>query len=101
LHMLHGHTLAHALLAVHSSPTLAAGQRWLLTDGRVYDWWDLDAAWGSPATHGKWVRELMREEGVRALPRDHGRLGRCLDSREFWETFGGEGVVRLERRGEE
>jgi uncharacterized membrane-anchored protein len=36
----------------------------------VYDWWDLVAVWESPSTHGKWVRELMREEGVRALPRD-------------------------------
>jgi hypothetical protein len=87
--MLHGHTLAHAFLPIHFSPTLASGQRWLLTDGHVYDWGDL----GSPATHGKWVRELMREEGLRALPRDHDRLGRCLYSREFWETFGGEGVV--------
>lgn len=40
--------------------------------------------------HGKvltWVRECMREENVRALPRDMQLLGRCYDSREFWDTF--------------
>jgi hypothetical protein len=41
------------------------------------------------------------EGGVRALPRGQAALGRYLDSREFWETFRGEGVVRLERGGEE
>jgi hypothetical protein len=79
----YSHTLAHTLLSIHFSPSLASGQRWLLTDGRIYDLWDLVVAWGSPATNGKWVRELPREEGVRALPRDHERLRRCLDSREF------------------
>ncbi|KAJ8483293.1 hypothetical protein ONZ45_g14642 [Pleurotus djamor] len=28
----------------------AGGERWLITDGRVYDWWDLIAAWGAPST---------------------------------------------------
>jgi hypothetical protein len=35
-----------------------------------------------------WVVELMREEGVRALPRSMEVLGRCYDTREFWEAFG-------------
>ena len=84
----------------------------MLTDGFVYDWWALMGGWAdvdgtdsSPAAGGKegedgkkvdrkpadtakWVYELMREEDVRALPRSFDVLGRCYDSREFWETFG-------------
>ncbi|KAL0959338.1 hypothetical protein HGRIS_014599 [Hohenbuehelia grisea] len=116
IHMIHGHDVARAILAVHSQFPKASGQRWLLTDGRVYDWWDLASAWGaSPpssvtvdsvngldssngvtertsaeATKGPpaWVLELMLESGVRALPRDTALLGRALDSREFWREFG-------------
>ncbi|KAJ6507687.1 hypothetical protein C8R47DRAFT_1099268 [Mycena vitilis] len=87
LHLIHGLDLARAILAVHSSFDKAAGQRWLLTDGRVYDWWDLAYAWGAegPST---WVRELLREENVRVLPRNTELLGRILDSRDFWDDFG-------------
>ncbi|KAG6845252.1 hypothetical protein H0H87_011987 [Tephrocybe sp. NHM501043] len=96
IHLIHGLDVARAVLAVHGDWEKAAGQRWILTDGRVYDWWDLASAWGSPSSGGgiergpyaKWVRELMNEENVRALPRDIGYLGRALDSREFWFTFG-------------
>lgn len=38
--------------------------------------------------HIEWVRELMLEEGVRALPRSMEQLGRAYDSREFWEKMG-------------
>ncbi|KAG5652995.1 hypothetical protein H0H81_002820 [Sphagnurus paluster] len=129
VHMIHGIDVARAILAVHNDFAKAAGQRWILTDTRVYDWWDLASAWGVPAPppqtavpavegqvvlasenvkakgegegerkeeeeeeargpHARWVRELMREQGVRALPRDVGVLGRALDGREFWEVFG-------------
>ena len=36
----------------------------------------------------RWVGELMREQEVRALPRSMELLGRCYDTREFWETIG-------------
>ena len=90
---------------MHRNKTLAAGKRWLLTDGRVYDWWDLASAWGDSGTsrlepqassgaghklsgnQPTWVRELMQEHGVHALPRSPEELGRCLDSRDFWQTF--------------
>ena len=88
--MIHGLDVARAVLAVHAHMALAAGQRWLLTDGRVYDWWDLASAWGDssvlaapapgadsdselaladapPGPQPVWVRELMAEAGVRAL----------------------------------
>ncbi|KAF9459974.1 hypothetical protein BDZ94DRAFT_1311931 [Collybia nuda] len=114
IHMLHGTDLARAILAVHSNFSKASGERWLITDGRVYDWWDLASAWGAPTViddsehrregdavrgpHARWVQELMKESGVRALPRDVEALGRALDSREFWEVFGLSPIkARLER----
>ncbi|KAJ3996549.1 hypothetical protein F5050DRAFT_82990 [Lentinula boryana] len=97
IHLIHGLDVARAIVAVHNDFSRAVGQRWLLTDGRVYDWWDLASAWGSGPLDGTdpedrgpqavWVRELMRETGVQALPRSSEILGRALDSREFWETF--------------
>lgn len=79
-----------------------------------YDWWDLASAWGNGGAASKeikgpqaqvnyllyvdvfgsflimekWVGELMDENGIRALPRSPETLGRALDSREFWYTFG-------------
>ena len=37
--------------------------------------------------HARWVRELMREFGVRALPRNVEALGRAFDSSHFWSTL--------------
>jgi hypothetical protein len=93
--LIHGHDLARAILVVHEHPQIAAGQRWLLTDIRVYDWWDLAAAWDDGKSldasdnpqRARWVQELMAERAVRALPRPVEMLGRAMDSREFWETF--------------
>ncbi|KAJ7683684.1 hypothetical protein B0H17DRAFT_1014173 [Mycena rosella] len=87
LHIIHGLDLARAIIAVHSNFAKAAGQRWLITDGRVYDWWDLASAWGCDGP-SVWVRELMSEENVRVLPRNTESLGRILDSRDFWYEFG-------------
>lgn len=108
IHMIHGIDVARAILAVHDNFSKAQGQRWILTDGRVYDWWDLASAWGSKpmeivdgeqsaasaiekeadrGPQAKWVRELMAETGVRALPRNVELLGRALDSRDFWDEF--------------
>ncbi|KAF6755346.1 hypothetical protein DFP72DRAFT_896542 [Ephemerocybe angulata] len=107
IHLIHGLDVARAILAIHSNFDKAQGQRWILTDGRVYDWWDLASAWGLPTSkdgepphegekeedgergpHPRWVRELMQETGVRALPRNVEMLGRAVDSREVWATFG-------------
>ena len=110
--MIHGSDVARAILAAHAHFDRAAGERWLLTDMRVYDWWDLAAVWGdehskssgfrqetvaqrsgamrsdeSKGSQPRWVRELMHEQGVRALPRPPELLGRVLDSRDFWNTF--------------
>ena len=70
----------------------------MLTDGFVYDWWSLILGWGcggiddkdsdAHGPHLQWVRELMQEEDIRALPRSMEQLGRCYDSRDFWEHVG-------------
>ena len=78
---------------MHRNFAAADGQRWLITDLRIYDWWDLASVWGSSegskeAPHAAWVRELMAEHGVRALPRSPSAHRRVLDSRDFWVTFG-------------
>jgi hypothetical protein len=109
--MVHGEDVARIVLAVHRQPERAAGQRWMITDGRVYDWWDLASAWGigpgassggegeeGRGPHARWVRELMHKHGIRALPRPPEVLGRALDGREFWNTFELEPTrVRLEK----
>ena len=102
LHLIHGADVARAIIAVHNSFTHS--KRWLLTDLRVYDWWDLIQDWGAKARarasdalgveraeelqYEKWVGELMEEEGVKALPRPAEGLGRVLDSRAFWAKMG-------------
>ena len=101
LHLIHGMDVARAVLAVTSHTSMwkeARGERWMLTDGFVYDWWALMAGWADvkqeedgdrePSEFATWVYELMEEEGVKALPRSMETLGRCYDSREFWRTFG-------------
>ncbi|KAJ7222891.1 hypothetical protein C8J57DRAFT_1198216 [Mycena rebaudengoi] len=100
LHLIHGLDLARAILAVHSDFAKAAGQRWIITDLRVYDWWELASAWdipSSPDAGGKssgveerpasWVRDFMLEENVRVLPRSTGSLSPVIDSRDFWYEF--------------
>ena len=102
LHMIHGEDVARAIIAVHQSFT--PRKRWLLTDLRVYDWWDLIQDWGAVAQeraqsvlgkeeadkleYTKWVGEVLIEEGVRSLPRGAEDLGRVLDSRAFWNKMG-------------
>ena len=105
LHLIHGVDVARAIAAVAGCEESTwgeqgRGQRWMLTDSFVYDWWALLASWADlgegkeagetqPIEQARWVLELMAEgEGVRALPRSMEALGRCYDSREFWTTFG-------------
>lgn len=95
LHLIHGEDVARACLAMHRRFT--GGERWIVTDNHVYDWWDLVDGWAEDLQSGdgggqgpdykRWIAELMREEDVRVLPRDKSRLGRVLDSSKFWEVM--------------
>lgn len=98
LHLVHGGDVARGIvgLLMLGNWESVGGKRWIVTDLRVYDWWDLAMSWAEEGEYRRWVMELMREEGVRALPREKGELGRVLDGRAFWEAIGswpGEGRV--------
>lgn len=106
LHMIHGVDVARVIVAVVRADweAVGRGQRWMVTDGFVYDWWSLFAGWADtgredeggrdgvvgaePIKQARWVYELMGEEDVRALPRSMEVLGRCYDTRELWRTLG-------------
>lgn len=98
LHMIHGLDVSRAVIAVMDAWDKAKSQRWMLTDGFVYDWYLLflgwaDASRGSevdaePTKQAQWVQELLQEEGIKALPRSMETLERCYSSRDFWSTFG-------------
>lgn len=99
IHMVHGLDVARAILGIHQAPEKKVfGERWLLTDLRVYDWWELASKWGDSGEEGRgkpmtgpqaqWVTELMRETGTKSLPRSPEQLGKGLCSLEFWETIG-------------
>lgn len=71
--MIHGLDVARAIFAIHHSWKKAEGQRWLLTDSFVYDWWSLVAGWGdgslptsskASSLNGKEGNEAEESEGV-------------------------------------
>jgi hypothetical protein len=95
LHLIHGEDVARAVLATHKK--FVGGERWLLTDLHVYDWWDLIYNWaeevqeknkGHDLHYREWVLDCMDEADVKALPRETSSMGRVLDSRAFWKTMG-------------
>ncbi|KAJ3412088.1 hypothetical protein HDV05_001312 [Chytridiales sp. JEL 0842] len=87
VHYIHGQDVARAVVAVLRNFT--PGERWLLTNVHVFDWWELASRdWDAKSrVRSQWVRELMVEHGVRGLPRAPQQLGRALDSLEFWTKF--------------
>ena len=104
LHLVHGVDVARGIVGVMRDWKTAGGQRWMVTDGIVYDWWELFVGWAArgkddadilgdgvedmPSDQARWVFELMAEEKVWALPRSMEHLGRCYFGREFWDSFG-------------
>ena len=99
LHLVHGADVARGIVAVMRDWETAEGERWMVTDGIVYDWWELFVGWAArakadgdgvedmPSDQARWVFELMAEEKVWALPRSMEHLGRCYFGREFWDSF--------------
>lgn len=109
LHLVHGLDVARAVIAVMGNWYSSKSQRWMLTDGFVYDWYSLFVGWAEqkkedeaegsvvrpphqkvddlPSKQAQWVYELMEEEKIWALPRSMETLGRCYYGREFWTTF--------------
>lgn len=95
LHLVHGEDVARACIAYHKRFT--GGERWILTDLMVYDWWQILSEWspqleqpvdqdGTKTTYAAWVSELLQTRGIQKLPRREHELGRVLDSSKFWNT---------------
>jgi hypothetical protein len=105
VHLVHGTDVARAILAMHEQWDKAAAQRWLLTNERVYDLWDLISQWGNAGEAGRghfpqgpqpsWIQELIAESNqnqasatvIRSLPRSVEQLGFAMDGSDFWNTF--------------
>ncbi|PWN24632.1 alpha/beta-hydrolase [Jaminaea rosea] len=99
LHLVHGRDVAEAILGVWErlldDESTLWGRHWIVTDGRVYDWWQLATQLPSQerSRYVAWVRELQKEHGVTSLPRKCGEdlprnLERVLDSDSFWAAIG-------------
>lgn len=97
LHLIHGEDVARACIALHKK--FYPGDRYIVTDKHVYDWWDLIDGWaeelekqaekdGLQLEYKTWVAELMTETKIGTLPRDKTALGRVLDSSAFWDKMG-------------
>ena len=94
VHFINGQDVARGVITVSEK---FSSERWLVSDGRVYDWWDL--IWGEEGIgrleerleegdrYRKWLLELMEEQEVRGLPREE-LVGRKLDSKAFWKWIG-------------
>jgi hypothetical protein len=87
VHLVHGEDVARAIVGLHENWGKVRGQRWLLSDLRAYDWWELAMAWGDAGMRG-WVLECMREEGVGTLSRNREEGMRVLDARDVWDVVG-------------
>ena len=109
VHWVHGTDVSLAVIGVHRK---FVGERWLVSDGTVYDWWEV--LWREAARlqgRGKrdevdqrskdeggrvesglkyrsWMLELMNDNEVSCLPRTGDELGRRLDARAFWKWIG-------------
>lgn len=105
VHFVHGSDVARAILLLHQSNHAGWGRRWIVSDTKVYDWWQLfrflrpvlpDHPNDSPQTAQRWVHELLKENHIHTLPRPIAEsagqnlpryLDRALEGHEFWELF--------------
>ncbi|SNX86305.1 related to epoxide hydrolase [Melanopsichium pennsylvanicum] len=105
VHFVHGQDVARAIILLHQSQSAGWARRWILSDTRVYDWWQLfrflrpalpDHPQDSPETAQRWVDELLEENNIRSLPRPIANkrgqclphyLERALEGHEFWNLF--------------
>ncbi|KAJ3276369.1 hypothetical protein HDV01_004992 [Terramyces sp. JEL0728] len=84
LHLIHGLDVARLIVKVSNNFT--AGQRWIVTDLRVYDWWELVLGYET-GEKLEWVKELILESGCKAVPRPADTMDRALDSKDVWRQF--------------
>lgn len=84
LHLIHGLDVAKLVLRVTKDFT--PSERWIVSDTKVYDWYELAMGWETSDTMKGWLKEIMEEKEIWKLPRDN--LERRLDSMETWTRFG-------------
>ncbi|SJX64399.1 related to epoxide hydrolase [Sporisorium reilianum f. sp. reilianum] len=119
VHFVHGKDVARAIVLLHESRSAGWGRRWIVSDTRVYDWWQLfrflrpalpDHPHDSPETAQRWVSELLDENHISTLPRPIAEkadqtlpryLERALEGHEFWNLFNEKPVVPSVYRGGE
>ncbi|KAJ1552381.1 hypothetical protein HK096_000396, partial [Nowakowskiella sp. JEL0078] len=88
LNLVHGKDVGRAVVRLFDvlGGNIVSGERWVLSDLRLYDWWAI--ALGSEK-EGGWVLELMSEKGVIVLPRDGlEKISRVIDAVETWVRLG-------------
>lgn len=96
LHLIHGWDVARACLCMHKD--FYPGDRSIITDCRIYDWWTLFSWWAirKPVLvsdevfqmHREWYKELCEQhENFGNPPRTNEELGRVLSSDSFWESY--------------
>ncbi|TKY89078.1 hypothetical protein EX895_001609 [Sporisorium graminicola] len=119
VHFVHGKDVARAIVLLHKSNSAGWGRRWIVSDTRVYDWWQLfrflrpvlpDHPDDGPQTAQRWVSELLEENHVSVLPRPIAEnagqtlpryLERALEGHEFWNLFNEKPAVHSVYRGGE
>ncbi|EST09049.1 Alpha/beta hydrolase fold-1 [Kalmanozyma brasiliensis GHG001] len=119
VHFVHGQDVARAILLLHKSHSAGWGRRWIISDTKVYDWWQLfrflrpaipEHPDDSPETAQRWVSELVEENHIRSLPRPIASkagqnlphyLERALEGHEFWNLFNEKPLIGSVYRGGE
>jgi hypothetical protein len=86
LHLIHGGDVARVVLALflHFTP----GERYIVTDRMVYDWWWVIRNLSVDQELLGWIEEAMRNGGVEELPRDKSQFTKYLDSDDLWSYLG-------------
>lgn len=65
LHLIHGEDVGQAVLGAHLRPEKVRGQRWIVTDLHVYDWWDLIVQWATEEAKGTSTMTKVGKTGLR------------------------------------
>jgi hypothetical protein len=86
LHLIHGRDVARVVLALFTRFT--QGERYIVTDRGVYDWWLVIKNISGDEDVLGWVDDAMTRDGVKELPRDKTRFTRYLDSDDLWSYLG-------------
>ena len=104
VHLVHGQDVARAIIGAHRNWNKVKGQRWIITDLRVYDWWDLAMSWGGEALGQLEALETTGNGGSKANEGDNEDVTKLREkgkiARWVGECMVEEGVKALPRDSE-